>query len=248
MKSSFNGGTTGATILNTGETTSTVNLDFSVTNISSSGLNADGDPCGNSIGDPASDEVSIGPGSSVVVNAQQDNIGGLDSCTFFAMTASISGTVTSDGHIGIVLTVNENRTYQGETVKAVYAGANTATSANTVFVPLYKEDFNGNTTGATVVNVGTSPAFITGTFTADDGSIYTLVTADEIDPGSAAAFFRPGSTNADNFTSTPEDLPDGEKYSVVFNSSQPIEALVQESDRNFDNGILDISNYEGFKN
>jgi hypothetical protein len=227
MKSSFNGSSTGATILNTGLASATVDLEFAVTATSGA--------CDNAPGDVVPDQITIDPGKSVVVNANNDNIGGLDACTFFSMVA------TSDQDI--VMTVNENRVVNGQKVKAVYAGFNKANATDTVSVPLAKEFFNGQTTGVSVVNAGAAPAKITATYTSSTGS-YSLTTADDVPVGGAVSFFNVSGANAGNFTG--DALPASEKYSVVFTSVEPIVGLSQESDRDFSNGILDVTNYEGF--
>lgn len=228
MKSNFNGGTTGATILNTGNAAATVDLDFSVTNTSGS--------CANAPGDTATDQVTIQPGKSVVVNANQGNIGGLAACTFFSMVAS------SDQPI--VMTVNENRDLDGQAVKAVYAGFNVANASTSSFFPLVKEFFNGQTTGISMINAGDAAATISGAYTCDDGNTYNVTTSSPVDPGAGASFFNLSGSGSGGFTGTMP--PVGAKCSVVMTSTEEIVGLAQESDRNATDGTFDVYNVEGF--
>jgi hypothetical protein len=233
MKNNFNGATTGATILNTGASATTVNLGYSVTNTSGS--------CSSNIGDTATDSISLDPGQAKVVNFNQGNVGGLPNCVFYSMTA----TSAQD----IVVTVNENRNYQGQTVKAVYSGFNTAAATPSAFFPLVKEYFNGQTTGVSAVNAGTSATKIMGTYTDQNGSVYVVESASSVAPGAAVSFFNLSGGNA-NFVAPGTGFPPaGSKNSVVLESSDGTQAVVglsQESDRDSSNGTLDVTNYEGF--
>ncbi len=234
MKNDFNGSTTGATILNTGGSTATVDLAFTVTNVSSG--------CSANIGDTATDQVTIAPGKSVVVNRFQGNTGSLPDCTFYSMKATSTQP--------IVMTVNENRNYQGQTVKAVYAGFNTgaASVTDTAFFPLVKEYFNGNTTGVSVVNAGNAATKIRGTYTCGSNT-HVIETTNSVGVGAAVSFFNLSNGNS-NFTAISGGMPSaGSKCSVIYNavtSGEKIVGLAQESDRDSSNGILDVYNYEGF--
>lgn len=231
MKNDFNGSTTGATILNTGGSEATVDLTFSITNSS----------CTT---DPSyTDQVTIPAGKSIVVNRFQGNTGGMPDCTFYSMKA--------ESDQPIVLTVNENRNFQGQTVKAVYAGFNTAGSGvtDTASFPLVKEYFNGQTHGVSIVNASASPATIEATYTCSNGNTHVIQTASPVAAGAAASFFNISGSNSGNFTAISGGLPGaGSKCSAVYTSSTNgnIVGLAQESDRDSSNGILDVNNYEGF--
>ncbi len=229
MKYNFNGSSTGASILNAGTASATVDLAFSVTNVSSGDSS-----CTANIGDTATDQVTIAPGKSVVVNGIQGNIGGLDDCTFFSMVATSTES--------LIATVNESRLYQGQRVKAVYGTFSTANATTTAFFPLVKEFFNGQTTGVSVVNAGNAAATITGTYTCDSGT-YTVTTASAVTDGAAASFFNLSGPNP-NFTG--DTVPADSKCAVVMSSAQPIVGISQESDRDSSNGTLDVYNAEGF--
>lgn len=237
MKNSFNGGTTGATILNTGASSATVNLDFAVTS-SSAG-------CPISPGHTTSDSVTIAPGASVVVNQLQGNTGDLDilanRCVFYSMVAT--------SNQPIVMTVNENRTYQGVPVKAVYTGFNAAGATDTVYIPLYKEFFNGQASGLTVVNAHNSTAtVIRATFTSSTGSTHVVQTTSAVPAGAAVNFFELYNGQA-GFTAVSGGMPAfNTKHSVVVEAvtaGVPLVAITQESDRD-GAPIFDITNYEGF--
>ncbi|MCB9006581.1 MAG: hypothetical protein H6656_04280 [Ardenticatenaceae bacterium] len=234
MKNDFNGSTTGATILNTGGSTAQVTIESTVTNVSSG--------CSANIGQVYTQNVSIPSGSSIVVNRFQGNTGtGHPNCTFYTMKA------TSTNSQPIVMTVNENRNYLGQTVKAVYAGFNVDSATNTVFFPLSKEFLNGQTSGLSVVNAGTTSTKITGTFTCSDGT-HVIETSSNVAAGAAVAFFNLSGGNS-NFTAVSGGMPSADvKCSVVMtsNGGQPLVGLAQESDRDSSNGVLDITNYEGF--
>ncbi|MBK9049381.1 MAG: hypothetical protein IPL78_00225 [Chloroflexi bacterium] len=239
MKNSFNGGTTGATILNTGLAQATVNLDFTVTSASAG--------CPLSPGHTTSDSVTIAPGASVVVNQLQGNTGDLDTpaqnrCVFYSMVA--------DSNQPIVVTVNENRTYLGAPVKAVYSGFNTANASDTVYIPLYKEFFNGQASGLTVVNASASTAtVIRATFTSSTGSTHVVQTSSAVAAGAAVNFFELYNGQA-GFTAVSGGMPAfNTRHSVVVEAvtaGVPIVAINQESDRDAGDGVLDITNYEGF--
>ncbi|MCB8924451.1 MAG: hypothetical protein H6652_02375 [Ardenticatenaceae bacterium] len=232
MKNDFNGSTTGATILNTGGSTANVDITSTVTNVASG--------CSANVGDVFTQSVTIPSGSSIVVNRFQGNTGsGNPSCTFYTMKA--------ESDQPIVMTVNENRDYQGQTVKAVYAGFNVTSATDTVFFPLFKEFFNGQTAGLSVVNAGTTSTKITGTFTCDDGT-HVIETTSNVAAGAAVSFFNLSGGNS-NFTALSGGMPAADvKCSAVMtsNGGQPLVGLAQESDRDSSNGILDITNYEGF--
>jgi hypothetical protein len=236
MKNSFNGGTTGATILNTGASSATVNLEFAVTSASAG--------CPIAPGHTTSDSVTIAPGASVVVNQLQGNTGDLDilanRCVFYSMVA--------ESNQPIVMTVNENRTYQGESVKAVYTGFNAGSATSTVYIPLYKEFFNGQASGLTVVNVGSASTVIRATFTSSTGTTHVVETDSAVAAGSAVNFFELYNGQA-GFTAVSGGMPAfNTKHSVVIEavtSSVPLVAITQESDRD-GAPIFDITNYEGF--
>ena len=234
MKNNFNGATTGATILNTGGSGTDVDLDFSVTNTSGS--------CSVNIGATRSDSIHLDAGQAKVVNFNQGNVGGLPNCVFYSMTAT---GLTED----IVVTVNENRNYQGQTVKAVYSGFNTANATSSAFHPLVKEFFNGQTTGVSVVNVGNAATKVKGIYTDQNGNVYTVESVATVAPGAAVSFFNLSGGNA-NFTAGGTGFPPaGSKNSVVIEASdgtQGVVGLAQESDRDAGNGTLDVTNYEGF--
>lgn len=232
MKNNFNGSTTGATILNTGGSTATVDITSTVTNVSSG--------CSANIGAQFTQQVTIPSNSSIVVNRFQGNTGvGNPNCTFYTMKA--------ESNQPVVMTVNENRNYLGETVKAVYAGFNVSAATDTVFFPLAKEFFNGQTSGLSVVNAGNTATKITGTFTCDDGT-HVIETTSNVAAGAAISFFNLSGGNS-NFTAVSGGMPGaGVKCSAVMTSGggQPLVGLAQESDRDSSNGVLDITNYEGF--
>lgn len=232
MKNDFNEATTGATILNTSGSTATVDITSTVTNVSSG--------CSADAGDVFTQQVTIPGNSSIVVNRFQGNTGtGNPNCTFYTMKA--------ESNQPIVMTVNENREYLGATVKAVYAGFNVASATDTLFFPLSKEYFNGQTSGLSVVNAGGSATKITGTFTCDSG-VHVVETSSNVAAGAAVSFFNL-SGGASGFTAVSGGMPPaGVKCSVVMTSAggQPLVGLGQESDRNASDGVLDITNYEGF--
>jgi len=234
MKNDFNGSTTGATILNTGGSTANVTITSSVTNVSAG--------CAANIGDVFTKAVTIPSGSSIVVNRFQGNTGnGNPDCTFYTMKA------TSTNGQPIVMTVNENRDYLGQTVKEVYGAFNVATATDTLFFPLSKEYFNGQTSGLSVVNAGTTATKITGTYTCDDGT-HVIQTASNVAAGAAVSFFNLSGGNS-TFTAVSGGMPGaGVKCSAVMTSGggQALVGLAQESDRDASNGVLDITNYEGF--
>lgn len=235
MKNDFNGSTTGATILNTGGSTANVTIQSTVTNVSAG--------CSANIGQVFTQNVSIPSGKSIVVNRFQGNTGtGNPNCTFYTMKA------TSTNSQPIVMTVNENRDIAGQTVKAVYAGFNAASATDTVFFPLSKEFFNGQTSGLSVVNAGTTATKITGTFTCDDGT-HVVQTASNVAAGAAVSFFNLSGGGNGTFTALSGGMPGaGVKCSAVMTSAggQALVGLAQESDRDSSNGTLDITNYEGF--
>ncbi len=232
LKSDFYGSSTGASILNTGTDAQVVNLSFSVTNTDNDAT------CNNTVGQTVTDSVTVPAGGSVVVSRFQNNIGGLDDCTFFAMTA------TSDDN-PIVVTVNENNSGK----KAVYFGFNSANATTNVALPLVKENFpgsNAQTTGITVVNAGSAPTTVTATYVSSGGTTH-VIQSQSIAAGEAVPFFQIFNSPS-HLTATSGGFPSaGTKHSVTISSSgEPIVALAQESDRANDGSPLDIYNYEGF--
>lgn len=237
MKNSFFGASTGATILNTGNSSTTVDLTFTVTS-STAG-------CGVSAGHTTSESVTIGAGQSIVVSQTAGNTGDLDDvanrCVYYAMTAD------SNTH-PIVVTVNENGTLNGAPVKTVYSAFNADSATDTVYVPLYKEYFVGQTSSVTVVNAGTTATKFRATFTSSTGSTHVVETTNTVAPGAAANFFNLSGGQA-GFTAISGGMPAANtKHSVVIEAVTPgvdIVAVVQESDRN-GAPVLDTTNYEGF--
>jgi hypothetical protein len=237
MKNSYFGASTGATILNTGNTSTTVDLSFTVTR-SSTG-------CGVAPGHTTSETVTIGAGQSIVVSQTAGNTGDLDNpanrCVYYAMTAE------SNTH-PIVVTVNENGTLNGAAVKTVYSAFNTDNATDTVYVPLYKEYFVGQTSSVTVVNAGASDTKFRATFTSSTGSTHLVETTDPVARGAAANFFNL-SGGQTGFTAISGGMPAfNTKHSVVIEAVTAgidLVAVIQESDRN-GAPVLDTTNYEGF--
>ena len=235
LKNNFFGGTTGAVILNTGSAQAVVDLDFTVTNTSGT--------CSASIGDTATDQLTVDPGKSQVVSFQANTVGGLPNCVFYSMVA------TSDGE-PIAATVNENRVSGPNTFKATYSGFNTANATGTVFFPLVKENFFNNTTGLTLVNAGSVTTQIEVTYTGES-STHILETL-SLAPGEAVGILRayagPNPTT-NNFTvqsgsSLPVEL---ERYAVqatVMTGGATIVGIAQES--SLSGIIYDVYNVEGF--
>jgi hypothetical protein len=233
MKNDFNGATTGATVLNTDTSqTATVDLSFSVTNVSSG--------CSASIGDTATDQISVGPQKSVVVNFNQGNVGGLPNCVFYSMKA----TTAAQGGESIAVTVNENRKSGGQTFKAVYSGFNADNAQDSIFAPLYKEDFNQAIGSLTLVNASSTPTQID--VTMSGSSVHVLRTI-SLDEGEAVPI-RLASNGSPNYTAISGGLPvAGEKYAVTaqaVESGATIVGLYQES--SFAKA-LDVFNHELFE-
>jgi hypothetical protein len=233
MKNEFFGGTTGASILNTEGTMATVDLAFTVTNVTSG--------CSVGIGHTATDQVTIPANGSTVVSRFRGNVGGLPDCVFYAMTA------TSSGGQGIAITVNESQTRSGQTFKATYAGFNTAGATGTALFPLVKEDFVGNTTGVTLVNAGSVNTKIQATYTGSS-STHVLETI-ELVPGQAVILRQAYNCNSNpNYTAISGGCPNqGDKYAVTAvatDAAGAIVGLAQEA--SVSGNILDIYNVEGF--
>lgn len=236
MKNNFVGGTTGASIYNADpSSTATVDLNFTVTNITS--------PCSASIGDTASDTVSVPPLSSRVVSVFQGNIGSLPACTFFAMTASTAG----NGGELIAATVNETQTANSDTLKAVYTAFNNSNATGSVFFPLEKEDFFDQTTGLAVVNASSSVSTkVRLTYSGSSGT-HVLESTNTLGPGKAVPA-RQVWKGSSNWTVISGGLPQANnKYAVTAeatNGSAVIVGLAQEA--TVSGSRLDIYNLEGF--
>jgi hypothetical protein len=236
MKYDFNGATTGASVLNTdAAATATVDLTFVVTGVQK--------PCSVSVGAVRTDTITVAPGASQVVNGQQNNIGGLPACTFFAMTASTA----NNGGEDIAVTVNESATKNGNKVKAVYTGFNTAGATATTFFPLEKENFNGQTTGLAFVNAHDSLSTkIDATYSGSCGT--SVLRTISVDPGEAVSL-RQVYIQSNKFTVQSGGLPQsGCKYSVsatAVTAGATIVGLGQEAPLS-EGKPLDIFNLEGF--
>lgn len=235
MKNNFYGGTTGASVLNTDDSsTATVDLTFTVTGVAS--------PCAVSPGAVRTDQITIPPGASQVVRVTQNNIGGLPACTFFAMKASTA----DQGGEEIVVTVNEANTMGGQSVKAVYTGFNVDNASPTAFFPLEKEAFVNQTTGVTLVNASESGnSQIDVTYSGSCGTHVLRTTS--LGPGEAIGLrqvYKPSS----KFTVISGGQPQsGCKYAVSATAITPgvnIVGLAQEA--SISGTTLDIYNLEGF--
>jgi hypothetical protein len=233
MKNEFYGGTTGASILNTEATSATVDVDFQVTNVMPG--------CSASIGDTASDQVTVPANGSIVVSRFRGNVGGLPDCVFYAMTA------TSSTGQGIVITVNESQVNNaGQTLKAAYAGFNAATATDTVLFPLVKENFVSNTTGVTIVNAGSVATKATATYTGSSTHVLETIT---LQPGQAVILRTTynGASNP-NYSAISGGYPtEFEKYAVTItanNAAGQLVGLAQEA--TLSGTVLDIYNVEGF--
>jgi hypothetical protein len=234
MKNEFFGGTTGASILNTSNSEVVVDLSFSVTNVTSG--------CSASIGDTATDQVTIPGNGSTVVSRFRGNVGGLPDCVFYAMTATAQNPAQN-----LAVTVNEAQTNSGQSLKAVYSGFNAATAQPSTLFPLVKENFVNNTTGLTIVNSGSVATQVDVTYVGTN-STHVLRTI-EIGPGEAVPLRQTynGASNP-NYSPISGGYPvQGDKYSVTAEAvteGATIIGLAQEA--TLSGALLDIYNYEGF--
>jgi hypothetical protein len=236
LKNNFNGGNTGAVVLNTGATQATVDLAFTVTNTSGT--------CSANIGDTDSDSLTIDPGESQVVSFAAGTVGSLPNCVFYAMVAN------STGGQPIAITVNENRVVGADSFKSTYSGFNSANASGSVFFPLVKENFNANTTGLTLVNAGSTNTQIEVTYTGESAShiLETLSLAPGEAVGIRQAYNGPN-PNTNNFTvQAGSTLPtNGDRFAVqatVMTGGATIVGIAQES--SLSGTIFDVYNVEGF--
>jgi hypothetical protein len=235
LKNGFFGGTTGAVILNTGTTQAIVDLDFTVTNTAGT--------CSAQIGDPDTDQLTIDPGKSQVVSYQAGTVGDLPNCVFYSMVATSNGP-------DIAVTVNENRVEGGNTFKATYSGFNTSNATGSIFFPLVKEHFVGNTTSLTLVNAGSVNTQIEVTYTGSS-STHILETLD-LAPGEAVAIrqaYNGPNPNTNNFTvQAGSSLPtEGDRFAVqasAMTGGGAIVGIAQEA--SLTGTIYDVFNVEGF--
>jgi hypothetical protein len=211
-----------------------VDLAFSVTNTT-------GGSCSASIGDTATDQVTIGPQKSVVVNYNSGNVGGLPNCVFYAMVASTAD--KSGENIGV--TVNESQA--GGSRKAVYSGFNTADTSETIFAPLHKEAFSNQTGGLTLVNAGSVCTKIDVTLS---GTTNHVLETKEICAGEAVPLRETWKGPNSNWSlkgSSTTPLPNS-KYAVTATATTTdakIVGLYQEA--SVSGTVLDIFNHELFK-
>ncbi len=236
MKNDFFGGTTGASVFNADPTdTATVDLTFTVTGVESG--------CSVSPGEVRNTTITVPPLASTVVSPFRNNIAGLPACTFFAMTAE-----SNTGEL-IAVTVNESRTSGGDTFKAVYTGFNTANASSTVFFPLEKEDFFGNTTGLALVNASASASTQINVVYSGATGTHSLTTI-SLGPGEAVSLRQvykgvdPTKFTLDGGSTLPQA---NNKYAVTAtatNGSAVIVGLAQEA--SVASPFLDVFNLEGF--
>lgn len=232
MKNNFYGATTGAVVLNTDlNNVATVDLSFSVTNKT--------DGCSANIGDTATDQISVGPQKSVVVNYNNGNVGGLPNCVFYSMQASTA----AQNSEAIAVTVNETKS-GGQAFKAVYSGFSADTASRTIFAPLYKEVFGAQQGSLTIVNTSSFDTKVNVTMDGDNTHVLLTITLGE----GEAVPIRLASQGSPNYTAISGGLPvPGQKYAVTaeaVNADATIVGLLQES--SLSGTLLDIFNHEMF--
>lgn len=185
---------------------------------------------------------TVGPFSQTVGNGESANF--LQSDHLLAGELA-SATVSASGNLAVI--VNDRATNpnpQRFTTYACFAQANTTTK---VTLPLVKENFNNNTTGIQVQNVGNAPATFTLTYTTNNNQVVTVTHTDSVAPGASKTFYRLASGGTTNITVVSGTLSNlnSTVSGVVITSNQPIVAIANESNYTGVNP-QDTKNYEGF--
>jgi hypothetical protein len=156
-----------------------------------------------------------------------------------------SATVTSGGNIAAV--VNDRATNPTPNRFTTYACFAATKATTNVSLPLVKENFNHNTTGIQVQNVGNAAATFTLTYKTHTGATVVITHSDAVAPGSSKTFYRvsSGGTTGLIVNSGLLSSLDSTVNGVVITSSQPIVAIANENNYTGMN-IQDTKNYEGF--
>jgi len=232
-KLDFYGGNTGWQILNTGATTATVVVDFTVTNVDPNSAAAGV----IEIGDKYQANIEIPMGGTYLFSKGKGNlqtltpVGDAPDMESGVFLAGIADSTNDQPLLGVV---NENNGPN----RVLYSAFGASSATDTVAAPLVKEKFYNFSTGVTVQNVSASTATVNLVYscqTAGASATYNVGPYD-IDAGAAMPFN--DMSNATRWGTV--QVATSSQCALTVNSNQAIVALVQEA------GAADTKNYEGF--
>lgn len=159
-----------------------------------------------------------------------------------------SATVESLGGGEVVAIVNDRATNPSPNRFTTYACFGETGATTTISLPLVKENFNNNTTGVQVQNVGNANATFTLTYKTTTGITVSFTHTDAVAPGASKTFYRVSTGGTSSLTVTQGQLSqlNSTINGVVITSSQPIVAIANESNYTGAGNVQDTKNYEGF--
>ncbi|MEJ5312170.1 MAG: hypothetical protein WHX52_20595 [Anaerolineae bacterium] len=233
-KLDFFGGNTGWQILNTGATTATVVVDFTVTNIQPGSPAA---TAGIEIGDKYQANITIPAGGTYLFSKGQGNLQTLTpqgDAPAMAGGVFLAGIAVSTNNQPLLGTINENNGPN----RVLYSAFSASSATSKVAAPLVKEKFFNFSTGVTVQNVSTVPATVNLTYNCQTGGAAATYNVGPYTIEAGAAMPFNDMSNATRWGSV--KVAANSQCAVTIVSTQPIVALIQEA------GAADTKNYEGF--
>jgi hypothetical protein len=242
-------GTTGLTIQNTGATQTTVDVEFTVTNVIApgTGLVAAGDVLiiSNMTLDAGASKTISGFNINSSPDFARPTRNGTEINVPDGVLASVK--VTSDSANKLVAIMNETQTGEKRAQSQVFGAV---AGSMSVSLPVVKEVFpqtatsNGNTTSLNIQNVGGVATNVTVSFM--EGGVTRNYVYNNLLPGKAAPMFRCSLSGCNGFTG---DAPQVNKLYAVKVTSSAAPVVVLATETQLDGAAaskIDMKNYEGF--